>query len=99
MEEILSLWQDLRHQLEARRQQVIQDIRNYPPPIPACDAQFNYLLEQRDALHGELNRLKRLAGNASADDLLDFVATSAFISEPLQQDIRLRLGAVREQVE
>jgi len=91
MAEIQSLWQDLADQFEAQRQQVIQAIRHYPPPIPACDAQFNYLLEQRDALHGELNRLKRLTANTSADALLDFMATSPFIDDALQGEIRLRL--------
>lgn len=36
--------------LDRQRQAVEQQIRAYPPPIPACDAQFNYLLEERDRL-------------------------------------------------
>ena len=27
--------------------QIVAEIRAYPPPIPACDAQFNWLLERR----------------------------------------------------
>jgi hypothetical protein len=92
-----SVWQNLADQLETRKQEVLQEIRNYPPPIPACDAQFNYLLEQRDQLSVALNRLKGLAAyDAAADELLEFVATSPVINEQSAQAIRLRLEALQK---
>jgi hypothetical protein len=59
-------------QLEARKAQVLAEIRSYPPPIPACDAQFNYLLEQRDQLSVALNRLHQLTGDEA--NLMQFAA-------------------------
>ena len=90
MSSIESVRQNLIAQLTAQKKQVIQEICDYPPPIPACDAQFNYLLEKRDLLHAELNRLNALAEH-SAYDLLDFMATSPFVGEALQQDLRPQL--------
>lgn len=36
--------------LDAERRALQDEIRAYPPPIPACDAQFNALTERRSAL-------------------------------------------------
>ena len=33
--------------LQKERIRINTEIGNYPPPIPACDVQFNYLLKQR----------------------------------------------------
>jgi hypothetical protein len=33
--------EDLKRALEARRRRLDDEIRNYPTPIPRCDAQFN----------------------------------------------------------
>ncbi len=45
---------ELRRWLSGARAALAGEIRSYPTPIPRCDAQFNYLVEQRD-------RLSRLA--------------------------------------
>jgi hypothetical protein len=74
-----SIWLNLEIQLQAQRQAIIEQIRAYPPPIPACDAQFNYLLEQRDLLSAERNRLLALGESASLEALRDFVRTSAVV--------------------
>jgi hypothetical protein len=50
-------WQAVRDHLEKQQQRIYEEIRNYPKPIPACDVQFNYLLEQRAGISDELNRL------------------------------------------
>ena len=50
-------WDALRARLEQKQEAVAADIRAYPPPIPACDAQFDYLLERREALSAALARL------------------------------------------
>ena len=74
-----SLYAQLQTSLQSHRQQVIAEIRAYPPPIPACDAQFNYLLEQRDLVAAELNRLLALGESASPEALRDFMATSPVV--------------------
>ena len=44
-------------QLEAESRRINEEIRDYPRPIAACDLQFNYLLEERARLTGELRRM------------------------------------------
>ena len=59
----------LRRQLLRAREQVLEEIRATPPAIPACDAQFNHLLQRRDALGRDLGRLDDiLAARISADE-------------------------------
>jgi hypothetical protein len=55
-------WAALRRQLERLMREVGEEIRAYPAPIPACDAQFNRLLELRRLLPDELARLEAAAG-------------------------------------
>lgn len=33
--------------LEAERQRIAAELRDYPRPVAGCDAQFNHLLERR----------------------------------------------------
>ncbi len=58
--DIEARWRAVRDGLEARRRELRERINAYPPPIPACDAQFNHLLAQRQALAGELRALDAL---------------------------------------
>jgi len=48
-----------RAQLQAELDRVQAEIRKYPLPIPACDAYFNHLLEERGRLTDALVRLGR----------------------------------------
>ncbi len=50
-------WDTLRARLEHMQEAVAAEIRAYPPPIPACDAQYNHLLARRAALSKALARL------------------------------------------
>ena len=45
---------DFKVYLLAERDKVNEQIGSYPPPIPACDAQFNYLLDERARISNEL---------------------------------------------
>ena len=47
-------WSEIRSLLEQQRFRIQEEIANYPPPITACDAQFNHLLEQRSRIAREL---------------------------------------------
>ena len=58
-------WGYIEAVLTSRLASVEDEIRHYPSPIPACDAQFNYLLAQRSNLRRELAKV-RAALNTSA---------------------------------
>jgi len=84
-------WTTLRATLEALHQSVVEEIRAYPLPITACDAQFNRLLELRRLLPEELARLDAASDDAGAsvDAFVhtspcraEIAATEAASSEP-----------------
>ncbi len=50
-------WDALRARLAQTQEAVAAEINAYPPPIPACDAQYNHLLARRAALSEALARL------------------------------------------
>lgn len=93
LECIEDIWNRIREHLETQRAQILEDIVNYPPPIPACDQHYNYLLEQRAHISQELRRLNTLLQDRSASPdefkLLDeFLTASAYIQDEAAQDIR-----------
>ena len=57
-----SVWDEIRIRLERRRDEILERIGGYPTPIPACDVDFNRLLEERARVFEELDRLERLRG-------------------------------------
>lgn len=57
----------LIHFLEQKRHKIAEEIRAYPPPIPACDAQFNHLLEERSKLSREIRELQEIEKDASTE--------------------------------
>lgn len=69
--------------LQAEKQRITDEIRSYPPPIPACDAQFNYLTEQRDTVRQELSRLQTLRASGTMDhaELRNFTVSSASLDK------------------
>ena len=60
----------LRALLEAQRTRVAADMRDYPTPVPACDADFNGLIDERIRL-------------ADAVVLLDALRESLFDRSPM----------------
>ena len=66
---ISSAWSVICRHLESERSRIQEEIRNYPAPIPACDTQFNFLLEERENLSAEVARVLDLRGEnfASGD--------------------------------
>ncbi|HEX9810133.1 MAG TPA: hypothetical protein VGC25_11130 [Alphaproteobacteria bacterium] len=80
-------WAALRLRLETLMAAVEAEIRDYPPPIPACDAQFNHLLELRRLIPAELARLEA----AAADGFLTvdaFILTSPCKAQLAEADLR-----------
>ena len=95
MTEIDSLWQQIKDHLDSERHRIVSEIRDYPRPIPACDAQFNYLLEERQRVGDELQRLEAARDGRTGQDavtrVLEFVATSPYFTGELGQRIRTSL--------
>ena len=74
-----SEWETLRRGIEALYDDVVSEIRRYPPPIPACDAHFNHLLDLRRLLPRELERLDTAVSDGT-------VTLDAFIGQsPCQE--------------
>lgn len=71
---------------------VREEIRAYPAPIPACDAQYNFLLEEREALASELYRLRELMmGKASGNALVsvdEFLDNTPHLDDAAKREIR-----------
>lgn len=87
---------EIRAYLDNKRLQICAEISNYPPPIPACDADFNHLLEERARLGAEIGRLdalhaEGLARGSYADLLDEFVSSSPYIDGEARQRIRSSL--------
>ena len=63
-------WDGLRARLARLQETVAAEIAAYPAPIPACDAQYNHLLERRAALAEARARLDAAyeGGQATAED-------------------------------
>ena len=80
-----SVWDEIRFRLERRRDEILERIGGYPTPIPACDVDFNRLLEERARVFEELNRLKSLSlsDNSRRNDhvIRGFVVSCASLSE------------------
>jgi len=57
---IETIWTQIAQFLESRKHQIDEEIKHYPPPITACDRQFDYLLEQRRTVSLEIEQLQAL---------------------------------------
>lgn len=90
-----SIWQEIRGHLETKKRQIADEILHYPPPIPACDAQFNYLLEERTRISQEIDRLDTLARECLTTPnlilLVDEFLSSTDMNNTAKQEIRLSL--------
>ena len=82
----------VRAELESKREAISRELCSIPPPVPACDVNFNRLLEERASIVDELQRLRRAAAaeGSSARSLRDFCRTSAYLC----QETRDRLATL-----
>ena len=83
--------------LEAKRISSVEEIRAYPSPITGCDAQFNYLLEQRTKLSHELGRLHRIDKGILSDEsgmkrLREFIESSDCIHPDMKRQMMKACG-------
>jgi hypothetical protein len=93
-----SVWNGLRTRLESEKARIYEEIGNYPPPIAACDQQFNYLIEQQTRISGELARLNEAAAKSlmagDPGQLIDeFIRSSSYVDAETAQTIRSSLKA------
>lgn len=95
---IQALWAEIRANLTRTKDEIYAQIRAYPPPIPACDVQFNFLLEERAKIFQELGQVGTLAQasrqNPEARRLLEeFLHSSRYVDANVKQQIWSTLSA------
>jgi hypothetical protein len=94
LESLKFAWGKIGAHLESQRVRVHGEISRYPMPIPACDAHFNHLLEERARIGDEIDRA-RTAANLSdtADDPVKnieaFIQTSKCLDEKAKRELQL----------
>jgi len=91
-----SMWNEIRLHLEDRRRALAAEIRNYPTPIPRCDAQFNHLYEQQARVARDLDRIGAPAGkNAKRGDTIEsirrFNASAPYTDDAVERALRSRM--------
>ncbi|HRV92996.1 MAG TPA: hypothetical protein P5526_12610 [Anaerolineae bacterium] len=83
-EVVQSAWNKLKTELEQEKVRIYAQIGHYPPPIAACDQQFNYLLDKQTKILQALARLREAEnGSLTAADPLkavdEFMGSSAYL--------------------
>lgn len=105
-----AVWDEVEAALIDVRASVYSEIRAYPKPITACDAQYNYLLEQRAEVGQLLARLQ----HANIDEQTDgereksaremvqaigaFVETSSMIEKDAKRELLERVRSAEPQL-
>lgn len=93
-----SVWKKLRAHLESERDRLRGEIGHYPTPIPRCDAQFNHLVEQRERVSRELDRMAGWGMDAAAPEacvrrIEDFIRSSGCLDAEAKQKFISLLNA------
>jgi hypothetical protein len=95
------LYETLGAYLNEERERIYAEIHDYPPPIPACDVQFNYLIEKRTLVTQEIRKLRAL-GTSSEDpadtDPADNPAQKAASVRRLVADSQVLSRTAKEQI-
>ena len=88
---------ELRDWLVLAKHMADDEIRAYPTPIPRCDAQFNYVYEQRARLAQWLSRANSVVEGSSSREvvtvLAEFVASPPLAAGTDELRLRERLRA------
>ncbi len=92
---LLAIVSELARVLTRARQSLDEEIRGYPTPIPRCDAQFNFLYEQRSRLARALKDIDDLENGAATAAscrrvLAEFLSAPPFSDLPAEQALRAR---------
>jgi len=90
--DITTLASEVVEHLHAVRQRLAEEVRNYPTPIPRCDAQFNHLYEQQGRLARDLDRFE--ADGVNRESIERFIASSPYTDDPSEHDFRSRMKKI-----
>jgi hypothetical protein len=87
---------EIKALLATKRFGISGEIRKYPPPIPACDQHFNYMLEERARISDDMNRVVKLftakqARKDCIESIEEFVRSSPDLDDDAKRGIRSRL--------
>ena len=98
-DDLRSIAVELRDYVARVRASVDDEIRTYPTPIPRCDAQFNFVYEQRGRLTELLNVLDSGLERGDPPSQLASVIAGFVASSPLRESdeeraLRKRLAVV-----
>lgn len=90
-------WDAIYNCLDNERRKIHEEIKNYPRLIPACDVQFNDLLEQRAHIGHELERMHETRSKSlqSCDvkaNLESFLRACRFVDGPSKLRILMTLN-------
>lgn len=96
---VRSIWQAIKRQLETKRAAIRDEIASYPRPITACDAQFNYLLDERNNVAQELRSVETAlqveeTGHAAVRRIETFLSGSRYIQGADAGAVRNSLAAL-----
>lgn len=88
----------MQAELNALREAISRELCTIPPPVPACDVNFNRLLEDRARIIDELQTLARLrASQPGRDQLAAFCRASGALDASGKSRIEaLLLGMAAE---
>ena len=94
----VALAAELRAFLGRMRVALDEEIRTYPTPIPRCDAQFNFVYEQRARVSQWLNQLDAALANEGRTGTLAGTFAAVLSAPPIgasveERTLRNRLAA------
>ncbi len=83
---------EIQLHLEAYKLRIATEIRQYPMPIPGCDAQYNFLLDQRAGVNQELKQLEALSkrtltAHERTESVCDFINASEHIQSGKSREL------------
>ncbi len=94
-DDLRSVCTEIRILLDQKRFEFTNEIRRYPPPIPTCDAHFNFLLEERARISHEISCADELSGMTRSkyvSELISaFVDRCAYLDDTVKESLRRRL--------
>jgi hypothetical protein len=93
------IWDTIRVHLENKINSLVKEMRNYPTPVSGCDAQFNYLFEQRNKILRELSEINiaysQNTPHVESIHLMEkFITASGFIDTETDEAIRVQLSEI-----
>jgi len=78
----------VQRELDACRIAISRELATIPPPVPACDVDFNRLLEDRGRIADDLQRLNRMLVTGESDEAIWCLCReSTFLSDAVKREI------------